>query len=41
MIVYEGMPHGFLNYDAPSGMKEAKVCVKDAGDMLKELLQYN
>jgi hormone-sensitive lipase len=24
MYVYSEMPHGFLNYDAPSGMKEAK-----------------
>jgi len=41
MTVYNGMPHGFLNYDAPSGMKEAKVCVQDAADYLKELLSYH
>lgn len=38
MVVYNQMPHGFLNYDAPSGMKEAKICVRDASDFLKELL---
>jgi len=38
MTVYPGMPHGFLNYDAPNGMKEAKVCVEDAAGILKELL---
>ncbi|KAL4469424.1 hypothetical protein ABPG74_004677 [Tetrahymena malaccensis] len=41
MVVYDQMPHGFLNYDAPSGMKEAKQCVQDAADFLKELLSYN
>ena len=38
MIVYNGLPHGFLNYDAPNGMKEAKICVKDAANFLMELL---
>ncbi len=34
MICYPGLPHGFLNYDAPGGMPEAKICVEDAGNFL-------
>ena len=29
MIIYNDMPHGFLNYDVPGGMKEAVKCVED------------
>ncbi len=35
MIVYDHMPHGFLNYDVPNGMKEAKICVEDASKLIK------
>jgi len=28
------MPHGFLNFDAPNGMKLAKKCVKDAAGLI-------
>jgi len=38
MTVYNGMPHGFLNYVGPLDMKEAYVCVKDSADFVKELL---
>lgn len=30
MTIYNDMPHGFLNFDVPNGMKEAAVCVNDA-----------
>lgn len=32
------MPHGFLSFDTPHGMKECKVTVEDAKDLLSELL---
>ena len=32
------MPHGFLGYDMPMGMPEAKECIKDAAYLLIELL---
>lgn len=32
------MPHGFLNYDVPQGMPEAKICVSDTAECIKELL---
>lgn len=35
------MPHGFLSYDAPQGMPEAKICVEDAGNCMKELINLN
>jgi len=38
MTVYNDLPHGFLNYDAPRGMPEAKICVQDAANYLNELL---
>jgi len=40
MIVYKGMSHGFLNYDVPEGMKEAKICIEDAAKFIKELFDY-
>lgn len=40
MFIYPEMPHGFLNYDVPSGMKEARICVQNACRILKELLNY-
>jgi hypothetical protein len=39
MILYEGMPHGFLSFDTPHGMKEAAVTVNDAQQIIKELLK--
>jgi hormone-sensitive lipase len=39
MTVYNDLPHGFLNYDAPQGMKEARTCVDDAANYLDELLK--
>ncbi|EAR83697.2 hypothetical protein TTHERM_00827140 (macronuclear) [Tetrahymena thermophila SB210] len=39
MIVYLDMPHGYLNYDAPGGMKYAKKCVDDAANALEEFLK--
>jgi len=38
MTVYREMPHGFLSYDVPSGMEEAKICIRDAAEMMKELM---
>jgi len=38
IIIYEGLPHGFWSYDVPQGLKEAKVCVNDAVECMKELL---
>ncbi|EGR27054.1 hypothetical protein IMG5_202350 [Ichthyophthirius multifiliis] len=38
IIVYENMPHGFLNYDFPNIMREAKVCIQDAGKLIQKLL---
>lgn len=37
MVVYNEFPHGFLNLDFPQGMKEARVPVDDAAELLKEL----
>ena len=31
------MPHGFLNYDVPRGMKESRLAIKDCAKILKEL----
>lgn len=39
MVVYKEFPHGFLNFDVPNGMKEAKETVRDAAAMLLELLE--
>ncbi len=36
--VFNGMPHGFLNYDIPNGMKEAKKCIKHGAEMIEELI---
>lgn len=34
------MPHGFLSFDLPSGgMKESEEAVKDAEDLLRNLLK--
>ncbi|EGR32534.1 hypothetical protein IMG5_079040, partial [Ichthyophthirius multifiliis] len=41
LYVYSEMPHGFLNYDSPNGMKEAKQCVQDAYLILEELINYS
>ena len=38
MTIYTGMPHGFLSFDTPSGMKECKVTVEDATQILQDLL---
>lgn len=38
MTVYLYMPHGYLNYDAPGGMKYAKKCVDDACKSIQEFL---
>lgn len=40
IIIYEGLPHGFLSYDVPQGLPEAKICVNDAVDCMKELLLH-
>ncbi len=32
------MPHGYLNYDVPGGMKYAATCVDDACNFIYELL---
>jgi len=39
LIVYKDMCHGFLGYDVPMGMPESKVCIKDAADMILELME--
>lgn len=39
MIVYKEFPHGFLNFDVPQGMKEAKETVRDAAAILLELFE--
>ena len=33
------MPHGYLNYDVPGGMKYAATCVDDAVAFMKEILE--
>jgi hypothetical protein len=38
MVVYPGMPHGFLSFDSPQAMKECAVTVRDACDILRILL---
>jgi len=38
MTVYNDFPHGFLSFDLPNGMSEAKTCIKDAAGILSELL---
>lgn len=40
MIIYNDLPHGFLNYDVPQGLKVARKCVDDAANILNELLNY-
>lgn len=37
MNIYSEFPHGFLNYDIPQGMTEARVAVDDAVVLLEEL----
>ena len=37
MYVYNEFPHGFLNYDVPQGMTEARETVDDAVSLLEEL----
>ena len=37
MNVYSEFPHGFLNYDMPQGMDEARKTVDDAVVLLEEL----
>ncbi|EGR28225.1 hypothetical protein IMG5_181540 [Ichthyophthirius multifiliis] len=37
-IAYNDMPHGYLNYDVPGGMKYAAICVEDAAIFMKEIL---
>lgn len=32
------MPHGYMSYDFPVGMKEANTCVIDAIRLIRELL---
>jgi len=39
MTVYRDLAHGFLGYDMPGGLRMAKVCIKEAADMIKELLE--
>lgn len=39
-IIYDEMPHGFLSYDAPQGMSEAKKCVEDAANCIQELINF-
>jgi hypothetical protein len=39
MIIYPGLPHGFLQFDAPQGMKESAITIADAQAILKELLE--
>lgn len=35
------MPHGFLYYDSAKGMPEAKICVNDAAECIRELIYVN
>lgn len=37
-MIYDEMPHGFLNYDSPKGIPEAKICVNEAMDCIRELI---
>ncbi len=37
MNVYSEFPHGFLNYDIPQGMAEARKTVDDAVGLFEEL----
>ena len=39
LVVYKGFPHGFLNFDVPQGMKEAKETVIDGAAALLELFE--
>jgi len=45
MTVYNCFPHGFLNYhiqilgQLDQGVKEARTCVEDAANYIKELLE--
>jgi len=39
MVVYREMPHGFLGYDLPQGMSEARTCIVDAAKIIQELMQ--
>lgn len=39
MTVYKDLSHGFLGYDMPGGIRMAKVCIQEAADMIKELLE--
>jgi len=38
MVVYTEMPHGFLSYDVPNGMKESKQCILETAAIIKELM---
>lgn len=38
LMIYDEMPHGFLNYDSPKGIPEAKICVNDAAECIRELI---
>ena len=39
MIVYNDLPHGFLNYDSSFAMPETAKCNEDAINLMKELLK--
>ena len=39
MIVYKEMPHGFLNYDVPSGMPQSKQCIIESAELIRDLLE--
>ena len=37
LIVYENLPHGFLSYDVPRGMKESHLTIHECANILKKL----
>mmetsp|Transcript_12581 Transcript_12581/g.10793 ORF Transcript_12581/g.10793 Transcript_12581/m.10793 type:complete len:149 (+) Transcript_12581:1487-1933(+) len=39
LIVYKGIPHGFLGYDVPLGMSEVKGAIDESGQIIKELFE--
>lgn len=41
MTIYKDLPHAFLNFDIPGGIEESKICVVDACNYIKELIENN
>ena len=41
MIIYPGMPHGFLSFATLRGMRECHATVEDASNLLDNLLSQS